>query len=156
MQLSKGSLNFLKIHIFIIFRVHKSIPSQQISWYTPSDLKTPQELCDYQTLVHCTTGVYSDRCSWFQASLWWWLDMWLQNELMHCTGGKRMVGRHCTWRQCLARSMWRRRCCGRAPTPCWGQSCSTWTRSTPSRWPGKWGQSTKYPQIYHLEIRFSW
>ena len=45
MQLSKGSLNFLKIHIFIIFRVHKSIPSQQISWYTPSDLKTPQELC---------------------------------------------------------------------------------------------------------------
>ena len=45
MQLSKGSLNFLKIHIFIIFRVHKSIPSQQIWWYTPSDLKTPQELC---------------------------------------------------------------------------------------------------------------
>ena len=46
MQLSKGSLNFLKIHIFIIFRVHKSILSQQISWYTPSDLKTPQELCE--------------------------------------------------------------------------------------------------------------
>ena len=47
MQLSKGSLNFFKIHIFITFRVHKSIPSQQISWYTPSDLKTPQELCAY-------------------------------------------------------------------------------------------------------------
>ena len=62
--LSKGPLDFLKIIIFMIFWVHKSIPNQQICWCTPIDLETSQELCGQNTAKILHLSLQLDNNAW--------------------------------------------------------------------------------------------